>query len=129
MFFSGIALIYILNGCYLHACYILNVSKFSVTMVTVDDRFFVTSELGYSLLQLNLKSHRWSNGWRARLECDRSWVRVPVGSNQRLHNTIGICCFSSKHTALKRKSADWLARNQNNVSEWSDMSTHELLFQ
>jgi hypothetical protein len=30
---------------------------------------------------------------------------------------IGICCFSAKHAALKRKSKDWLARNQNNVSE------------
>jgi hypothetical protein len=36
---------------------------------------------------------------------------------------IGICCFSAKHTALRRKSKDWLARNQNNVSKWSDMST------
>ena len=27
------------------------------------------------------------------------------------------------HVALRRKSKDWLARNQNNVSEWSDMST------
>ena len=35
---------------------------------------------------------------------------------------IGICCFSAKHAALRRKSKDWLARNQNNVSEWSDMS-------
>jgi hypothetical protein len=26
-------------------------------------------------------------------------------------------------------SKDWLARNQNNVSEWSDMSTHGLLLQ
>jgi hypothetical protein len=31
---------------------------------------------------------------------------------------IGICCFSAKHAALRRKSKDWLARNQNNVSEW-----------
>jgi hypothetical protein len=42
---------------------------------------------------------------------------------------IGICCFSAKHAALRRKSKDWLARNQNNVSEWSDMSTCGLLFQ
>jgi hypothetical protein len=42
---------------------------------------------------------------------------------------IGICCFSTKHTALMRKSKNWLARNQNNVSEWSDMSNRELLFQ
>jgi hypothetical protein len=41
---------------------------------------------------------------------------------------IGICFFSAKHTALRRKSKDWLARNQNNVSEWSDMSTRGLLF-
>ena len=44
------------------------------------------------------------------------------------HN-VGICCFSAKHAALRRKSKDWLARNQNIVSEWSDMSTHVLLFQ
>ena len=42
---------------------------------------------------------------------------------------IGICCFSVKHAALRRKSKDWLARNQNNVSEWSDISTRRLLFQ
>ena len=42
---------------------------------------------------------------------------------------IGICCFSAKHAGLRRKSKDWLARNQNNVSEWSDMSTRGLLFQ
>ena len=42
---------------------------------------------------------------------------------------IGICCFSAKYTALRRKNKDWLARNQNNVSEWSNMSTLGLLFQ
>jgi hypothetical protein len=34
---------------------------------------------------------------------------------------IGICCFSAKHAALRRKSKDWLNRNQDNVSEWGDM--------
>jgi hypothetical protein len=33
---------------------------------------------------------------------------------------IGMCCFSAKHAALRSKSKDWLAQNQNNVSEWSD---------
>ena len=28
---------------------------------------------------------------------------------------------------IMSKSKDWLARNQDNVSEWSNMSTHELL--
>ena len=40
---------------------------------------------------------------------------------------IGICCFSTKHTALRSKSKDWLTRNQNNVSEWSDISIRVLL--
>ena len=44
-------------------------------------------------------------------------------SGQTKDYEIGICCFSAKHAALRRKSKDWLARNQNNVSEWSDMST------
>ena len=39
----------------------------------------------------------------------------PVGSNQRLIN-LAICCFSAEHTALRRKSKDWLARTLNNVS-------------
>ena len=30
---------------------------------------------------------------------------------------IGICCFSAKHAALRRKSKDWLTRNQDNVFE------------
>jgi hypothetical protein len=50
-------------------------------------------------------------------------------SGQIKDYAIGICCFSAKHVALRRKSKDWLARNQNNVSEWSDMSTRGLLFQ
>jgi hypothetical protein len=41
---------------------------------------------------------------------------------------IDVCCLSAKHAALRRKSKDWLARNQDNVSEWGDMSIHGLLF-
>jgi hypothetical protein len=49
-------------------------------------------------------------------------------SGQTKYYKIGICCFSAKHAALRRKSKDRWARNQNNVSEWSDMSIRELLF-
>ena len=35
---------------------------------------------------------------------------------------IGICYFSTKHAALRRKSKDCLVRNQDNLSEWGDMS-------
>ena len=50
-------------------------------------------------------------------------------SGQTKDYEIGICCFSAKHAALRRKSKDWLVRNQNNVSAWSDMSTRGLLLQ
>jgi hypothetical protein len=33
------------------------------------------------------------------------------------------------HAALKRKSKDWLALNQDNVSKWGDISISRLLFQ
>ena len=57
---------------------------------------------------------------------------VDRGFKPRLGQTkddkIGICCFSANHAALRRKSKDWLAWNQNNMSEWSAMSTRGLLF-
>ena len=28
--------------------------------------------------------HRWGNGQYVRLQCDRSWVRAPIWSNERL---------------------------------------------
>ena len=38
-----------------------------------------------------------------------------------------ICCFFAKHAVLKSKNKDWLAWNQDSNSEWSDMSTSELV--
>ena len=35
---------------------------------------------------------------------------------------IRIYCFSTKHAALRSKSRNWLAWNQDDVSKWSDMS-------
>ena len=48
-------------------------------------------------------------------------------SGQTKDYKIGICCFSAKHTALRKKSKDWLARNQDNVPGWSNMSIRGLL--
>ena len=50
-------------------------------------------------------------------------------SGQTKDYTIGIYCFSAKHAALKRKSKDWLAGNQDNVSDWGDISIRGQLFQ
>ena len=53
--------------------------------------------------------------------------RYEPRSGQTKEYKIGICCFSAKNASLRGKSKDWLARNQNNVSEWSDISTLWLL--
>jgi hypothetical protein len=50
-------------------------------------------------------------------------------SGQTLDYEIGICCLSANHIAIKRKSKDWLDRNQDNMSGWDDMSIRGLLFQ
>jgi len=50
-------------------------------------------------------------------------------SGQTKDYKIGIYCFSAKHAEIRRKSKDWLARNQDNVSGWGDMSICGLLFQ
>jgi hypothetical protein len=42
---------------------------------------------------------------------------------------IPIRCFSAMHAVLRRKSKDWLALNQDDVSEWGDISIRGLLFQ
>ena len=50
---------------------------------------------------------------------------VDRGFNPRSGQTkdyrIGICCFSAKHAALRSKNTDWLAWNQDTVSEWGNM--------
>jgi hypothetical protein len=37
--------------------------------------------------------------------------------------------FSAMHAAVMNKKKDLFTRNQDNVFEWSDISTSELLFQ
>jgi hypothetical protein len=58
-------------------------------------------------------------------------MRYIVGSSHgRVKpKTIKCCCFSAKHATLRKKSKDGLAWNQDNVSEWGDMSIRGLLFQ
>jgi hypothetical protein len=42
-------------------------------------------------------------------------------SGQAKDYQIGICSFSAKHTTLRRNSKDWMARNQDNLSEWGEL--------
>jgi hypothetical protein len=50
-------------------------------------------------------------------------------SGQTKEYQICMCCFSAKHSALRRKSKDWLARNQDNVSKWGEISNRRLSLQ
>jgi hypothetical protein len=43
-------------------------------------------------------------------------------SGQAKDYEIEMCCFSAKHAALRRNNNDWLALNQDNLPEWSEMS-------
>ena len=54
---------------------------------------------------------------------------VDRGFDETKDYKIGICCFSAKQAELRSKNKDWLARNQNNVSEWSDILIRGLLLQ
>ena len=50
------------------------------------------------------------------------------GSGQTKDYEIGICCFSAKHVTLRSKTKDWLARIQDKMSAWGEMSIRGLLF-
>jgi hypothetical protein len=88
----------------------------------------ITSKQCYVLLlytHLNIKYfslywNRLCNGECAHLE---PWL------GQAKDYEIGMCCFSAKHAALRRKRKDWLSGNRAKVSEWGDMSIHGLLFE
>ena len=51
-------------------------------------------------------------------------------SGQTKDNTNGICCKNyDKHAELRSMRKDGFSRNEDNVSEWSDISTRGMLFQ
>ena len=54
---------------------------------------------------------------------------VDHGLGFRTKDYNGIRCFSDKYVALRSKSKHWLARNQENVSKWSDMTISGLVSQ
>ena len=59
-------------------------NHFNVQYITVKGGFKNLLKDSHMLVVNFLKSYRWCNGYRARVQCGRSWVRAPVGSNQKL---------------------------------------------
>ena len=95
-------------------------------------KYILMTALIVSFLYLNImlifgrwQPHRWCNGYRAsRFRCGRLCVWAPGWSNQQLWNW-----YFPQHSTLKSKNKNWLARNQDNISGCSDMSTRGLVFQ
>ena len=50
-------------------------------------------------------------------------------SDQTKDYIVGICCFATEQVILRSKNKDWLARNQDHVPGWGNMSIRGLLFQ
>jgi hypothetical protein len=63
-----------------------------------------------------------------RLRVEPTIYRTP-GEHVNRYATDAVPDFIDVLYPLRRKSKDWLAQNKKNVSEWSDMSTSELLLQ
>jgi hypothetical protein len=76
-------------------------------------------------------SYRYPISWEAFFDLSDSYFLFAIerGYHRWALAHSSSCCFSSKHAVLRRKSKNWFAQNQNNVSEWGDMSTRRLLFQ
>ena len=72
--------------------------------------------------------YQWLNSMLASSAAD-CWFWPQSDQTKDFRYKIGICCFFANHAVLRRKNKDWLARNRDNVSEWGDMSIHELLYQ
>jgi len=49
-------------------------------------------------------------------------------TRQTKDSKIGICCFSAKNVALMRKCKDRLGWNQDNVSDWGNLSPADCCF-
>ena len=88
------------------------VSMFTLSVV---DRRFIGGVM-VSVLASSVVDRRFIGGVMvsvlASCVVDRRFV---PRSNQTKDYKIGMCCFSAKHTALRRLSKDWLALNQTNV--------------
>jgi len=77
---------------------------------------------------LKTEPYQVCNSYRALFMCSRSWIREPIWSNQSIQLAFASCLFA-KQAAFKKNVNDCLARNQDSLSEWSNMFTCELLFQ
>jgi hypothetical protein len=77
----------------------------------------------------SMKLPHWWVSWVACSPPVRKIRGFEPRSSQSKDYIIDMCCFSAKHAALWEKNKYLLDRNQDNVSEWGDMTIRELLIQ
>jgi hypothetical protein len=80
-----------------------------------------------NLVFLSLKRSAFAASYIQRFILQCLQIEPLLGQTKSIK--IGLCWFSAKQAALRRKSKDWLAQNQDNVSEWGNMFIRGLLFQ
>jgi hypothetical protein len=84
-----------------------------------------TNNIYWNIVESSIKRHNPNNQMGGVMVSVLASSAVDCGFEPRSGQTkdyeFGICYFSAKHAALRRKSKNWLARNRDNVSEWSDM--------
>jgi hypothetical protein len=76
--------------------------------------FVLDQQLSWNFIVLKSNVRTWAySGYM----CWQLWYIIDRGFEPRLGHTkdykISICCFSAKHTALRRKSKDWLVHDNN----------------
>jgi hypothetical protein len=120
---------YTMLYCYTVFVYFVIMQKHLIKHFQVSSFYHVNSSIMFKTQPTNMSWwHRWYNGYSV---LDSSVVDCGFEPRSGLTKDykLGICCFFTEHASLRRKSKEYLARNQNNVSECSDVSTHGLLFQ
>jgi hypothetical protein len=105
----------------------------------VNYKYRFTDNSTVKLLEKSRGNMKYISGWRLlfdKLRCyETTLMMLMLIEYGRSYQTkdckigTGICCFSSNHAALRRKSKYWLAWFPDNVSEWGKVSISELLFQ
>jgi hypothetical protein len=103
-------------------------SKISTTESTCVSKIRTTFVKGYVHIHLYISLYRIGGVMVSVIAASVVDRGFEPWSGKTKDYKIGMCCFSAKHVALRRKSKDWLARNQDNVSEWATCLSADCCF-
>jgi len=95
-------------------------------LLIVSTQYLILTYLNIELVSLHNQPHRWCH-----IRVVDCWFERRSSQTKDFKKLVFVASplGTAKHAALRSSSKDWLALNQDNVSEWGDMSTTGLLFQ